>query len=98
MARQCGTRDALAKILEAFIATELRKWLKTFPPEFYKQMFRLKQWSYDPESVKEPRFIGRLTDDIVYQRLAPAVRDELRRLNPTNEKGRRKYKHHQWLT
>lgn len=30
-------RDALAKILEAFVAKEIRKWVKTFPVEFYKE-------------------------------------------------------------
>ena len=32
-------RDALAKILEEYIAKELRKWVRTFPPDFYKEMF-----------------------------------------------------------
>ena len=38
-----------------------------------------------------------MTDDVVYRRLAPFVRDELRRKNPVID-GRRKHKHHQWLT
>src|SRR5690606_8227223 len=41
---------------------------------------------------------GRYTDDLVYKRLAPGVRDELRRLNPVTASGQRKSKHHQWLT
>ena len=35
-------RDGLAKILEAFVAKELRKWVKTFPAEFYQELFRLR--------------------------------------------------------
>src|SRR5215831_16417006 len=34
--------DALAKILEAFIAKELRPYVRTFPADFYAQLFRLR--------------------------------------------------------
>src|SRR5262249_44137805 len=34
--------DALAKILEAFIAKELQQWVKTFPSDYYEQLFRLR--------------------------------------------------------
>ena len=91
-------RKALEEILDKFIAEELRKWAKTFPDEFYKQMFRLRGWSYTPWSVKRPSAVGKYTNDLVYQRLAPGVLQELKRRNPTDEKGRRKVRHHQWLT
>lgn len=91
-------RKALEEILDAFIAKELRKWAKTFPDEFYSQMFRLRGWSYIPWSVRRPSAVGKYTNDLVYERLAPGVLEELRRLNPTGERGRRKVRHHQWLT
>jgi len=91
-------KEALAEILEAFIADELQPWTKTFPDEFYKQLFRLRGWSYNPFSVKRPSYVGKLTNDIVYERLAPGVLDELRSKNPPDEKGRRKWRHFQWLT
>lgn len=90
-------RNALAKILEAFIAKELRKWVHTFDTDFYKEMFRLRNIAYN-ETVKRPRYIGHLTNDLVYSRLAPGVLKELRSKNPADEKGYRKTKHHQWLT
>ena len=90
-------RDALAKILEAFVAKELRKWVKTFPPDFYREMFRLRGWEF-PDTAAKPPLVGKLTDNVVYQRLAPGVRDELRSRNPSDEKGRRRHKHHQYLT
>lgn len=93
------TRDALAKILEAFIAKELQPWISTFPPEFYSELFRLKKWKYNDElGGRKPQVVGHLTNDLVYQRLAPGVLTELRKVNPINEKGRRRSKHHQWLT
>jgi hypothetical protein len=90
-------RDGLAKILEAFVAKELRKWVKTFPADFYREMFRLRGLSYTG-SVKKPQYIGHLTNDLVYSRLAPGVLDELRALTPRNEKGHLKNKLFQRLT
>ena len=95
--QQIRERRALAVILERFIAEELRPWTKTFPLEFYRQIFRLKKWP-EPQGVKRPAVIGRYTNDIVYQRLAPGVLDELRLRNPVTPKGYRKVKHHQWFT
>ena len=46
------SRTALNEILEQFIAEELRKSTKTFPDEFYKQMFRLRSWEFKPSSVQ----------------------------------------------
>ena len=45
-----------------------------------------------------PQVVGRYTNDIIYDRLAPGILDELRKLNPKLSTGRRKVKHHQWLT
>ena len=41
--QQLREERALATILEKFIAKELQPWTKTFPYEFYKQIFRLKE-------------------------------------------------------
>lgn len=62
-------RDALAKILEAYVADELQPWVKTFDVEFYKQLFRLRGLQFDPSSVKRPGYFGHLTNNIVYKRL-----------------------------
>ena len=88
---------ALAMILEKHIAKELQPWVKTFPDEFYIEMFRLINWPKS-DGAKRPSVIGYYTNDIVYDRLAPGVRQELQRLNPPLPRGRRKDKHHQWLT
>ncbi len=89
---------ALAKILEKYIAKEYLSWTKMFPEDFYKEMFRLKFWLYDPSTVKRPSIIGKYTNDVVYERLAPGVLLELQRVNPFTDKGYRKKRHHQWLT
>jgi hypothetical protein len=45
-----------------------------------------------------PPYFGKLTNNLVYQRLAPGVLQKLRELNPVAENGRRKHKHFQYLT
>jgi len=91
-------RDALEKILGDFISKELRKWVKTFPDDFYREMFRLKNWQYLPLPKAKPSVVGKYTNDIVYARLAPGVLDELRRQTPRDEKGRLKTRLFQRLT
>jgi P63C domain-containing protein len=90
--------DALAKILEAFIANELRPWIKTFPDQFYEELFRLRGLSYPRDGVSRPRYFGHLTNDIIYRRLAPGVLDELKRVTPKLPSGRRKGTFPQRLT
>ncbi len=88
---------SLARILEEFIAQELQPWTKTFPYEFYEHIFRLKGWP-GPEGNKRSPLIGLYTNNLVYDRLAPGVLEELKRLNPTVAPGQRRYRHHQWFT
>jgi hypothetical protein len=91
-------KDELQKILAAYISKELLPWQRRFPAEYYQQICRLRNWNYDPFSNKRPRIIGWITNQIVYELLPEGVLDELRRLNPPNERGYRPYKHHQYLT
>jgi P63C domain-containing protein len=90
--------SALAEILEQFIAKELQAWVKTFPDEYYEQMFRLRGLSFPKETVKKPQYFGHLTNDVIYKRLAPAVLEELKHSTPKDSKGRRKHKFFQMLT
>lgn len=91
-------KDALAKILEAFVAKELQAWVQTFPAEFYEQMFRLRGLEFPHASVQRPRYFGLLTNDVVYKRLAPGVLAELKRVTPRNDGGRPAAKYFQSLT
>jgi hypothetical protein len=91
-------RDALHRILEAYIAPELMSWAKRFPDSFYAEMFRLHGWDYDPESVARPGVVGKFTNTYVYEQLPPGVIDELRNVNPKDEQGRRRNRHHQFLS
>jgi hypothetical protein len=91
-------RDALAKILEAFVAKELRPYVKKFPAQFYEEMFRLRGLPFEPDSVKRPPYFGHLTNDIVYRRLAPGVWQELKTKVKKNADGRPTHQLHRLLT
>ena len=96
--QEIRSRVALEEILARYLSKELLAWAKTFPDNFYKDLFRLRGWRYTPFSVARPRYVGILTNDIVYARLAPGLLDELRRLTPKAPSGHRKNRFHQWLT
>lgn len=89
-------RDALQAFLDRFLRKELAAWVKTFPDEFFEQLFRLKKWQWKGTS-KRPGVVGRYINDLIYDRLGVGVLDELKKRNPAIN-GRRKAKHFQWLT
>ena len=90
-------KRALATILEKFIADELQPWTKTFPYEFYERLYELRGWS-GPDGHKRTHQVAHDTNDLVYERLAPGVLDELREKNPRLPHGSRKDRFHQWFT
>lgn len=89
--------NELRCILDHYISAELKPWAKTFEDEYYESIFRLKGWPYKPGTANRPQFVGKLTNNIVYKRLPPGVLEELQRLNPSDSRGRRGKKHHQYL-
>jgi hypothetical protein len=91
-------RDALQAILDKYLQKEFAAWAKTFPDSFYREIFRLRGWPWNAMSVARPGVVGRYTNDIVYERLAPGILDELQQMNPTRESGSRARKHFQHLT
>jgi hypothetical protein len=91
-------KDSLSRILEAFIDKELQPWLQTFPDDYYRELFRLRGLDYPNATVQRPRYFGHLTNNIVYERLAPGVLEELKRVTPKSSSGRHKQKLFQRLT
>lgn len=90
-------RWALREIIEKFIRKEvLLPWTRRFPEKFYRGIFRLKGWEYDP--IKRPQVIGHYTNDLVYDRLAPGILKELRERTPKDERGHRRFRFHMFLT
>lgn len=90
-------KDELQKFLAEFINQEASKWIKTFDDTFFEDIYKMRNWTWE-KTTKRPSFIGKIINDIVYERIAPMVLDELKRLNPRTDKGNRRYKFHQFLT
>ncbi len=98
--QQVRRRLELAEILDRYIDDKLNPWTKTFPDEYYLEVFRL--MGLDPSRLKpgdgKPSEVGAFTRENVYRRLHPGIVQELEKNNPYIVPGRRLYKHHQWLT
>jgi len=92
-------RDELHKLLSVYLSNEKLKWAKRFPDEFYKQIYRLKDWKWPSENHAHPGYVGTLTNKLVYEKLPKGVLIELKNRNPTKEgTNQRKWKHHQFLS
>lgn len=93
-------RKALQAILDQYIGTELAKWAKRFPDDFYQQIFRLRGWTYDPTSSRRPMAMAQITIDLVFDRIGPGLTQELREREVKRRRiegnGRRHL--HRWLT
>ena len=91
-------RSELQKLLSKYIAVEFMPWQKRFPTVYYRELFRLFGWKFDPSSVKRPALIGKFTNDYIYAKMPEGVLEELRNKNPSDDSGNRRTRHHQWLT
>ena len=90
-------RDELQQLLNRYVSEAFRPWTAVFPDEYYVHLFRLRNLKMETIR-KRPSYFGHLTNDIIYSRLLPGMVDRLKKVNPTNEKGRRSRKHFQHLT
>ncbi len=90
-------RRAIDKIIEKYVKKEAQPWVKMFDLDFYRHIFRLNGWPFDPESTARSGVVGRWTNDI-YDRLAPGVRIALHDRVRRNGRGRPTQKLTQYLT
>ena len=91
-------QDALHAYLQKLIRKELAAWVKRFPDEFYENIYKLKSWRWPGMQKNRYSVVAHYTRDLVYERIAPGLLQELESKTPPNEKGRRPNKLHQWLT
>jgi hypothetical protein len=90
--------QALQAYLEKIIRKELAAWAKKFPDEFYENIYKLKGWPWPGMQKNRYSVVAHYTRDLVYERIAPRLLQELEAKSPANEKGQRPNKLHQWLT
>jgi hypothetical protein len=90
-------RDELQQLLKAYVVEEMHPWLKMFPDDFFRQIYRLMGWQFKEGCAKRPQYIGKLINGWIYERLPTPVLPKLRQLNPASD-GHRRWKHTQFLT
>ena len=90
-------RRAINKIIDQYVEKSARPWVKMFDLTFYRHIYRLNGWEFDPERTARPGVIGTWTNDI-YDRLAPGVREALHLRVKRNSKGKPTQKLTQLLT
>ena len=91
------TRRYYEDILRKYISPELQDYPRTFPDDFYTEIFRLRNWNAT-NIRKRPGVVASITVDIVYDRLAPNVLENLKRLTERDTKGRLKTRLYRHLT
>lgn len=89
--------DALKSYLEGILLKDLASWVKRFPDEYYENIYNLKEWEWSGMSKNRYSVVGKYTNDLIYERLAPGLKEEFEKKNPKGANGKRKAKHHQWF-
>jgi hypothetical protein len=91
-------QDALQQYLQLLIKSELAAWVKKFPDEFYENIYKLKGWPWPGMGKNRYSVVAHYTRDLVYERMAPGLLQELERKSPKNEKGQRPVRMQRWLS
>ncbi len=91
-------QNALQEYLALLVRKELAAWVKKFPDEFYENIYKLKGWRWPGMSKNRFSVVGHYTNNLVFERMAPGLLNELRDKAPKNERGHRPDRMHQWLT
>jgi hypothetical protein len=88
-------RRDLEEQLKQFISESLRRWVRTFPADYFKHLCRLRGVELRPD-MKLPQYFGKLTNNLVYRRIAPGL---LRKLKERREeRGSKSNKLFSWLS
>ena len=91
-------QNALQEYLALILRKELAAWVKKFPDEFYENIYKLKGWRWPGMSKNRYSVVGHYTNNLVFDRIASGLLNELQSRTPKNEKGHRPNRLHQWLT
>jgi general stress protein YciG len=89
--------DALRSYFDQILRKDLAAWFKRFPDEFYENLYKLRGWAWKGMGKNRYSVVAHYTNDLIYERITPGLREELEERNPKNAKGQRGHKHHQWL-
>lgn len=87
------------KAIKDIINGAAKKYEVTFPEEYYRELNKKVPWAKsDKELHTRPSKIGRITNEIIYDRFPRNILPTLQQLNPYVHMFAREYKHFQFLT
>jgi hypothetical protein len=69
--------DALQDLLQRYLRDTAAEWKKTFSDEFYEQLYRILNWKHLNPKTQRPGCLGRITNELVYQRILPSLDERL---------------------
>lgn len=82
----------LQTLLEAYISKDLMKWQKRFPNQYYREIYRLYGWAYDPQNHQHTPYIGKFTNNYIYDLFPNQVMEEIKKRNPVVTRGNKRYR------
>jgi hypothetical protein len=88
-------RRDLEEQLKRFLSEELRRWVKTFPADYFKHLCRLRGVELRAD-MKLPSYFGTLTNNLIYKRIAPGLLKKLKERK--EERGKASNKLFYWLS
>ena len=91
-------QDALEQYLALIVRKELAAWVKKFPDEFYENIYKLRGWTWPGMGKNRYSVVAHYTRDLVYERMAAGLLEELEKKTPKNEKGHRTSLMKDWLS
>jgi hypothetical protein len=88
-------RRDLEEYLSKFLSESLRRWVRTFPGDYFKHLCRLKGVELRAD-MRLPQYFGHLTNDLVWKRIAPGLLQALKERK--QERGSKSDKLHSWTS
>lgn len=88
-------RRDLEEYLKKFLSESLRKWVRTFPGDYFKHLCRLKGVELRSD-MRLPQYFGHLTNDLIWKRIAPGLLRALKERK--SERGHKGDKLHSWTS
>ena len=83
--------------MQLLLRGEPADWTKQFPDEFFEHIYRLHGWAWRGRGVNPPQIVGHYINDLVWDRLAPGLRQAIELRIPRLPSGEHKERMHQML-
>lgn len=88
-------RRDLEEYLSKFLSESLRRWVRSFPGDYFKHLCRLKGVTLRAD-MRLPQYFGHITNDLVWKRIAPGLLQALK--DRKQERGHKSDKLHWWTS